>query len=293
MPSIVDVLQELGVPYRDAGQHHHVTRGWLGVDCPYCSPESGKFKLGINLVGLFASCWTCGARPVTRALADVVDLPERRIRELLADVAPAVRLPEPRRRGKLVLPVGVGPLLPAHEAYLRARGFDPDALARLWGVRGIGLDPRVPWRVFVPITLRGEIVSWTARAISDRHPLRYVNAAAGEERVSAKTLLFGADHARHAVVVVEGPFDAMRIGPGAVATMGVSYSRAQLRQLARFPVRAVCFDAVPDAQRRARRLCADLAAFPGRTDNVALLTGKDAADAKPSEIRAIRRLYLD
>ena len=108
-----------------------------------------------------------------------------------------------------------------------------------------------------------------------------------------KSVLYGADHARHAVVVCEGPIDCWAIGPGAVATLGTAYTQAQALALARYPVRAVCYDAEPDAQRRAARLCQTLAAFDGTTVNVVLETGKDAAAASKAEVAELRKRYLE
>ena len=94
------------------------------------------------------------------------------------------------------------------------------------------------------------------------------------------------------MVVVEGPFDAMRIGPGAVAVMGTGWSRAQLLAISKFPVRAVVFDSEPEAQERARRLCHDLSVFEGKTSRIQL----DAADpgsASKAEITRLRKYFLE
>jgi hypothetical protein len=53
---------------------------------------------------------------------------------------------EERPAGKLKLPKGIVPMLSAHKEYLRGRGFDPDAVAKTWAVRGIGLASRLAWQ---------------------------------------------------------------------------------------------------------------------------------------------------
>jgi DNA primase len=122
--------------------------------------------------------------------------------------------------------------------------------------------------------------------------LRYINANPREEAVPAKDLLFGQDLARHAIVVVEGPFDAFRIGPGAVATMGLSYSREQLFKMSQYPVRVICFDQEDKAQQRARGLANDLLPFPGKT-SVVVPQSADPGDMSEEEVREIRRTFLE
>jgi hypothetical protein len=202
------------------------------------------------------------------------------------------RTPELKRTGTLRLPGGREPLLPQHRAYLAGRGFDPDELVRLWGLEGIGLGSLAyAWRVFIPIYSNDEIVSWTTRSISDKHDRRYRTAPATDEAISCKKLLYGADYARAAVIVVEGPADVWRIGPGAVATLGTAITQAQVLQLANFPTRAICFDNEPAAQMRARRLSDALAGLPGETVNV-VLDAKDAGSATGEEIQELRRAFL-
>ncbi len=104
-----------------------------------------------------------------------------------------------------------------------------------------------------------------------------------------KSLLFAMDLARHAVIVVEGPFDAMRIGPGAVATMGINYSQAQVNLIAAFPVRYVAADNEPNAQRMAVKLCQELEVFAGKTERICV-DAKDPGSASDKELRLLRRL---
>lgn len=286
-----ELLRGWGVPFAEAGEHHHVSEGWLGLDCPRCSPRWGHYRLGYSLAGHYLSCWVCGHLPLIATVAELAGLHPGKVAEGMRGIVRS--LPRRRPRGRLELPDGLGPLGPLQEAYLRGRGFDPPALRRLWRVKSIGWrGGPVAHRVFIPVHLRGEIVSWTARACVEGVRKKYHNAAPQQEAYPAKELLYGADHARHAVVVHEGPTDVWRTGPGAVATLGVAYTAAQLALIARYPVRAVCFDSEPEAQRRARRLCDDLACFPGQT-HLVRLDAPDPGSAGPGEVRRLRRAFLE
>ena len=289
--TITELLNHYSIPTAPAG-HHHVSHGWIGVDCPNCSKGESRWRLGINLAHLYCSCWSCGHRPLFDTLAELTGEHPATLHRLLAGAFSIVSTPPEKPKGKLTIPSGVGPLLPAHHRYLERRGLDPHQLEQLWGVKGIGLATRLAWRIWIPIHLHGEIVSWTTRSISDKANLRYITAKVEEESTPAKELLYGADHARHSIVIVEGPIDVWKIGPGAVATLGISYSRAQLRRMAEFPLRVVCFDNEPKAQERAMKICHELKDFHGTTKRV-VLRSKDPRSASKWEIKKLRKEFLE
>jgi hypothetical protein len=290
--TITDILDECNIDYRTEGQHEHVRVGWIGVDCPSCSPDWKHYRLGINVKWRKASCWQCGGKRLDNVLRELTGKPWDTVKKWLAELgAGEPSIAEPERRGKLVLPFGLGPLLPIHRRYLQNRGFDPDLMAKLWGVQGISMAPRLAWRLFVPFIHNTTTVSWTTRAIEG--PARYIAAEPHEEIVNHKQMLGGEHLARHAIIVVEGPTDAMAIGPGAVWTSGTQFTSQQVQRISRYPIRCVLYDAESAAQDQARRMCDMLGVYQGRTVRVELSTGKDPAEAGKQEIAQIRRLFLD
>lgn len=287
--TIVDILEQYNVPYRTEG-HEHCRPGWCQVDCPNCSHDWQHFRMGINLQYNYATCWTCGPHKIGGVLVELTKEPWWKIKELLSKLD-TVFVKETVIQGSLKMPDGVGLFLNPHRKYLQERGFDPDELTRLWSIKGIGLTARLAWRLFIPIIHRGKMVSWTTRSLVNKGK-RYINASPSEEIIRAKDLLYGIDYVRHAVIVTEGPFDAMRIGPGAIATMGLMYTRAQVSALSKIPIRCVCFDNEPEAQRRAERLCHDLVVFPGVTTRVQI-DAPDPGSASEREVRLLRKEFLE
>jgi DNA primase len=144
------------------------------------------------------------------------------------------------------------------------------------------------WRIWIPVHVRGELVTWTTRSIGDGG---YVSARPEEERTPIKHCLYGLDHCRHVAVVVEGPADVWKIGPGAVATFGVSYTQEQVALLAEIPIRVVCFDREVGAQRQATKLCRALEAHPGSTCRVEL-DAEDPGSASEEEVSALRKRFF-
>lgn len=245
--------------------------------------------MGYNVSRGYVSCWRCGSHPLISTVAELADVPWQQAKKLVDGVdAVGAAQAVVERRGRLVLPEGLEPLRRAHREYLLRRGFDPAELVGRYQLQCMAQTARLAWRIFIPIQYQGKTVSWTSRSIADAPKMRYISASAEQEMMNHKNLLYAQDLVPgHAVVVVEGPFDAMNIGPGAVGLCGVGYSRAQVAKLAPYLVRAVCFDSEPDAQRRAMKLVNELSAFPGKTLNVQL-DAEDPGSASQREVRQLR-----
>jgi hypothetical protein len=290
--TITEVLQDLGVPYIPAGVHKNVRTGWIGLNpCPWCG--STECHLGINIEHGYANCWHCGPVNPVSAITKLSGKSGIAVAHMLGAVDLSPR--EERPVGKYQEPFDTCRLMDCHTTYLRTRKIDPKVGSHLWGLKGIGPDGgNLAWRIFIPIMLHGKPVSWTTRAVGQRQGIaRYLTAKPEQEEVSHREVLYGADYVRHAAIVVEGPFDAMRIGPGAVATLGIGVSDAQINLLSKIPVRAICFDSEERAQRKAREIARRLEPMEGETYTVQLSTGKDPATVQESEIRSLRKKFLD
>jgi len=287
--NITDLLCELQIEYRGYGDHHHTTPNHVSIDCPFCSPGSGRFRLGIHIEKHYASCWHCGAHPLGKALQEASGLSYQKVKALSTGLVRSWS-PEPALRGKgrLVRPVGVESLQEPHRRYLRGRGIDPTQAEHLWRVQGIGHQSELAWRLYLPLILNGREIAWTTRSILPGGS-RYWSSKPEQEEVPIKSCVFGIDLVKTSAVIVEGPMDAMKIGPGAVATMGTSYTRAQVLQLSRIPNRVICFDQGDNAQSQARRLARELSAYPGIT-RVVELDSKDPGEATEEELEFLREM---
>lgn len=290
-----ELIRELRVTTAPA-DHHHSRPGWIQMDCPYCTPDSRRYRLGFNLRAGFFSCWMCKTLPLVPTLARLTGREYGELKRLTGGMDRDRGIPLTRDviRGELKLPTGRGKLRSVHRKFLKERGYDPDHIAEEWGVQGISeLGGRYSWRLFIPVLLGRQIVSWTTRAVVEgggADHRRYDAAPEDSESYPAKRLLYGEEKCGHSVLVVEGPLDVWAVGAGAVCTMGAAVSTAQIARLAKFPVRYICMDAEPDAQRVAKKLEHALDVFEGETHNVVLETGKDASRCSPKELRKLRKL---
>lgn len=287
---IQDILTSLGIEFFEEGGHKHARPGWLQLDCPFCGPNSKRFHLGYNLRAGYFHCWRCrGHNPFVvlttlgASRRDAKDFYDGR------EVAPGL---EDRKRKGLAEPSGRESLEEQARCalYLWERGFRPEELIRLWSLEGIGRKGgRLAWRIYIPILYKDARVSWTSRAIGDKVQQRYISASAEEEAINHKHLIYGFDYCLHSIVIVEGPTDVWKVGPGAGGLFGTAFSSAQVRKLIKFPNRVICFDNSPEAQRRAGQLAEQLAPFPGRTLNIQL-EADDPGSASKKEIKQLRKI---
>jgi len=289
---VIELLKDLDVKYATPGDSKHVSHGWVGLVCPFCDQGAGNYGLGINLENGKVTCWKCGGHYLSHVLAVITGRSEKDCARLVKGLEPATNRFRVRKCGAYEAPTTY-PLGRAHKDYLNSRlansGFKVEDVELLWGLKATSDWGWLNWRIFIPITLEGNPVSWTTRHIGTDGQ-RYVTAGLEQSSVPPKDVLYGADIARNAISVHEGPVDAWCVGVGGTCTLGVGYSNAQVRQVAQFQKRVICFDSEPEAQKRARKLCADLAVFPGETINVMLQTGKDAASCSARELRRLRAL---
>lgn len=288
MKDIREVLDILGVPFQTEG-HEHCREGWLQIDCPWCN-QSGHYRLGYNLSFGYLNCWSCGSQRLIPTLIEITGKSYGEIKDLVSGIIVNRRVETEKIKGTLIIPDGVEEMERPHRNYLKSRGFDAKHLASFWGVKGISLRPsHLKWRLFIPVTYHGEVVTWTTRTIGNSPGNRYLNAKPHQEKISLRSLLYGEDFARNAVIVCEGPTDVWRIGPGAVATMGVDFTPEQAEKIAKYPLRAICFDNLPDTKRQIKKLVNILESFPGETI-VVTLDSKDPGEATEREIKQLRGL---
>jgi hypothetical protein len=284
----IQICEKYRIPYRTHGAH--TSRGWIQTDCYNCGPGSNKFHLGYNVaIGRF-SCWRCGGKHLESTLQALTGASLAVVREIVAELPRQKNLQQGiEASGVLKLPDGIGPLQDCHKQYLRDRGYSWLRLQELWHIQGIGLEGgRLQWRIFIPFEYNDRVVSWTTRSIAKSEDIvRYLTASKSEEMIDHKKLLYGHDYARNSVVVVEGLFDVWAIGPGALGTLGTRVSKAQIKQLAKYPKRYICYD--HGAERYMQRLAEELSLLPGKTFTIEL-EAKDPDSADTSELKSLRKL---
>lgn len=276
-----------GIEYRTTGKH--TRSGWVQIDCPYCGPDSKKFHLGYFIARPLFNCWKCGKKPLAKTLLQISKYDDKEISRIVQKLEKSFTPTKEDITGNYSIPKGVKPLQKMHKDYLRSRDFNPDKVEAIWEVQGIGIaGTNLDYRLFFPIEQDGVKCSWTTRTIAEGDDIvRYLSASPEQERVSHKKLIYGGDMCGNKIIVVEGPFDVIRIGPGAGGTFGTRPTSAQILKIARHPVRYVCYD--KGAHRYTQALVTALGAFPGET-HIIELDAEDPGSMSKKELKQVRRL---
>lgn len=289
---IEQLLDMYGIPYAQRGDRHW-RHGWANIRCPYCCSDSYKLGIGVDQLGGY--CWSCGNKSAWEAIKKVC--PRVRTEHLKEVWKNKKRLPgKPvRDRGTLVEPQ-TRPLTADHKEYLLGRGFDPEALESLWGLRTMDSQwigkQKFDGEIYIPIDMFGKQMAWQVRHTEAEARNRYRAPPDKFTNCPIKETLYGWDKTSHTVIVVEGVTDVWRVGPGAVATYGTSFTEEQVALLGMKSRRLICYDNEPLAQAKADALAEALGAFPGQTMVLELETGSDPGDAAEHELEDLRRTYL-
>ena len=290
MIDFVALCQEYRVPIAKEG--HHCTEGWVQTHCPFCMDGRDGWHLGFNLEFGNFNCWKCGKHSLTETLSRIPRLRNVDPRKLLRDFTTGghrpARTPVTRQR-TIKPPDGTGPLLAAHRRYLRRRGFHPKALESRWDIQATRhLSGGWNWRIVVPICdSTGRIVAYQGRAIGAHTHPKYRTTHSDKILQDPRSILYGIERAKgNSVIIVEGVPDVWRLGPGAVATLGIDWKPEQANILRQFHRRFIMFDPDAEAQRQAEKLGKWLSYFPGKTVII------DKAPSDPGDLsdRSTQRL---
>lgn len=225
------------------------------VNCPLCGDKRfrlhihyafGTYDSIINQKILFcAHCFNCGAKPGDGKLLKFLNFSYHGFHPF----APQVR--QDRLKKPVLEPEAAklpGIFLPLVEfsdkhpiiEYVKSRNFDPE---ELWNEFGIGVclskNPLINRRLLIPIFWildnKLSLIGWQARAVpgfSDRSEPKYFTMA-GFKKSIVLFNFFKALRNKY-LVITEGAFDAIRIGPAGVALFGKTISQAQVNLLYKY-----------------------------------------------------------
>ncbi|RLF30307.1 MAG: hypothetical protein DRN14_00190 [Thermoplasmata archaeon] len=269
MIDFIQLCDDKGIAHMSEG-HHHCHEGWVQVHCPFCSDGTEGWHLGWNEEHGAMNCWRCGRHTIWEYLHAV--FLRVNIRELLQQYEtgrPALTQKEQSPRPTFVdPPPNCDRLKLTHTKYLIERGFDPKKLRREWGLKGTaGLSGEWSWRIIAPIRDRmGQVVAYTGRALGKQMKPRWKTTSNEKMVQEPRQLIYGIEKVMESVLVVEGPSDVWRMGPGAVGVLGIDWTEEQASILRQFPRRYIMFDPQIQAQSRAQGLAEWLSPFPGVTE---------------------------
>ena len=329
------VLEQHHIPFIERGPN--VKRGEISVQCPFCGSADPSKHMGINLETGFWCCWrnasTHKGKSPLRLLVALLNVPYWRAREIAglsndeaahdpegfdATVARimqrgALQRPEQVQRRHLKFDKEFQPFdgraaQRRFVTYLTNRGFpkwDVSDLAKQYSLH-YATTGDFQDRIVLPYYLDGELVTWTARAIT-QSTIRYKDLSVDESLVPPKQTLFNHDcilKGGEILIVQEGPFDALKLDfygqpyvrSVALSTNSVSDEQAHMLQAAssKFTYIKVVMDmatslGVVDSM----KLKQQLAFLPNVTVEKVPFGAKDGGDLTRVEVRAWSQILRD
>ena len=259
---------------------NHARPGWVQIHCPFCPGGDGNYHLGLNLLsGEYGNCWRCGGHSMPSIIQALLHVPHGKAVEIFKQYSgrSVIRRPgnKPIFAKSVLLPIGAGPMTERHRRYLDSRGLDPEYLERTFGLRGTGPVGDYRLRIVAPVYLNGKLISYTGRDITGQSKQRWKGCAKENEVYPHKQSLYAIDLAKgDRCVVVEGPSDVWRLGPGAVGAFGINMRPEQLRLLSdRFKTVFFCFDAEAFAQKQGEKMVGVLTAAGAKCNIIRLEDG--------------------
>lgn len=288
---IIKVLDKIAVEHRYQGGR------WVQICCPWC--DDHKYHMGYALDSGAFHCFRCGTHRPVETIARLAGISVGDAIKLMVQHRTNGRHKTETRllaqhrghkfSGDVKLPTGVGPLGVWHKRYLRRRRFDPDWLESRWKLYGTE-HLSGPWsfRIIIPVYQDGRLVTWQGRDFTDRSQIRYLSPSADECEVNIKECLYGQDLVHgESVVVVEGPTDVWRLGPGAVALFGTEWTDEQLVLLAGYQNIKVMFDGGEEAAQQSAQELSKALVLMGRSVELVTLPEGDPADLTDVEAREL------
>lgn len=279
----------------------HCTANWVQIQyCPFCG--STNYHLGIHLTGGGVNCWRCGVHPLRETIRELLKCSWRKVNSIIEAYSQIEDTQIPTQHSdtrvhklkSVSFPLGTTELKDIHKRYLESRRYDPELLEWQWGLKGTGIIGSYKMRVIAPITHNGIIVSYQGRDITGSSRLRYKTCPKALELRSHKECLYGLDKiTKNSVVVVEGITSVWRLGIGAVATFGITWTMAQAHLLSNMEKVFLLFDTEEQAQIQAEKLAFLLSnSRVKHIEVVQLEKVNDPADLSDDEAKALMKELL-
>ena len=245
------------------------SKGWVNVNCPFCkNPPDTHCNGGFSESVPAFNCWRCGKHNWVEALSLIFQVSPTEAKKMALNFSAGSATPLSKKvsLGKNLKMPGYESFTEVEKDYLERRGFFIPEVKRKFGIRGGGIAGEWSYRILIPIFYNGRLVSWTGRSIlpkdildQDKIP-RYKNLSVEKSEINPKDIFFNLDNSRNdSVILVEGPFDVLKMGNDTICSLGTSVTSAQkLLLLKRYKKVFIAFDNEPAAQEKGRVLGKDL-----------------------------------
>lgn len=273
------------------GKGENVSRGRVGVTCPFCNDVYNH--LGLHKTGQKQPyCWKCGSHSWYDTIRALSGSNPREVIKQYGDILSMEAFSSVQKYetyATVCLPPGDKDFGEVHLKYLERRGFDPEYIIEKYDLRVTKGFHSYPFRIIIPIIFRNKIVSYQGRSYVNHTP-KYLTCAPDKEVIFHKDIFFNLDNAKNEnVIIVEGVFDAMKLGSNSIASFGTAITANQvLTVMNNYDRVFMLYDGEDEAQEKARKAAVTLSSAGVKVENICLDKG-DAGDMNEDDVFHLKK----
>lgn len=250
--------EDHNIDYAKSGKH--ARPGWINVSCPFCSGHAG-FHGGFNIEDSYYNCHRCGNHYLPKVIAVLIGINQNAAIDLIKKYsivsAPLSQQTTSKKApSQIIFPSDTGKLIEKAKKYLIDRKYNPEKLETIWNLKSTSHIGFYKNRILAPIYQKNQLTSFQTRDITGKHLQKYLACFQDEEIIQHQHCLYGLDETiTRKCIIVEGITDVWRLGPGAIATFGIDFTKQQAQLIAmNFDKVFIMFDSEPQAQEKAEEL---------------------------------------
>lgn len=297
---LIGFLEDYDIDYQERVKN--VGTGWVGIaECPFCG--AGGYHFGINIQSKGFTCWVCrpdkkGGLPVL--ISELLNIPKKETMPIIKQYSSEILNFEIRETGKeVILPSKLHPILDESWKYLKRRNFSTEVVKK-YALQETGIYSKMKvgdheqdfkFRIFIPIIMNNELVSYTARDYTEEQEPKYKHPVLEAVKIPPSSCIYNIDSVKDRALILEGPTDVWRMGDETISMQGIRVTKEQIRFIAEKNLKkaVILFDenaeeAAKDLSNQLRGLVDDL--------QVAFLDEGDPADLSNTEAIKIKRRLL-
>lgn len=265
----------------------NVGKNFIGTTCPFCDDQEDH--LGFHKTeARNPHCWKCGSHSLRDTIRALTGTNPIIVLDKYSTVSYIQEEQEVRVRATSITVPGTKDFKPAHKKYLEKRKFDPDYLINKYDLRVTGTMDTYRNRIIIPIYYKKQIVSYQGRSYANEMP-KYLTCSPENEIVFHKDIFFNMDNVKkRTVLVVEGVFDAIRLGENTIASFGTTITLSQINLLRNFDKIFFLYDPEEKAQESAKRALTILSSY-GKMCERLMIDGVDPGDMSDEDALHLKK----
>jgi len=288
--NVKQFFEDYDIEYHKSGEKN-VTRGWVNINCPFCSDPS--WHCGINLKSKFFNCFSCHKKGGSNYLVKILlqcttSKAEFIIKKYSTDlesyeddiVLPATEVFLPEE--------AISKFPPLHLNYLKSRSFGLGTIKK-YNLKACYQFGKYSYRIIIPFYYKKKLITFTTRDVTGKSDKKYLNAPSEKSIYKTTDTFYNIDNVfSDSVLIVEGTTDVWRIGNNSVALSTTAISHHQIKMLINKRIKRAVVLLDPNQEDNAERIGARLSMF--MDTKIFLLDEEDPADMNEKQIKEIRRL---